>query len=257
MSRWSRFGLSVLFLLAVLLPARADLAPPFPGPRPLPRPGPGPFPGPIPAPAAQKAKLIVEVDNTIRVAKLQIPSKFLLPGGGAPAPAQPGRPGLQGADAGPRQLPTAVAGAALALTFTSGGFWLVRRRTGRAAVPFLVALLLLGIGGTVLWANGVFPGPRPNPNFPPPNFPPNFPPPGVRIPPAAPALPQLILPAHIKLDGNLMVEVVNGGDAIKLIVNKAMVIRTTGVKKPPAAGGGRRPIQVPRQPTPPQRPFPG
>lgn len=208
-------------------------------------------------PAAQKTKLIIEIDNTIKVAKLQVPLNLALGGvGGGIAP--PGvaprgrpttRPGLQGADAGPRRMPTIVAGAALALTFTSGGFWLVRRRNGSAAVPFLVALLALGISGTVLWANGLLPpGPRPGPGFPNPGFPNN--------PPVAPApvvLPQLILPADIRLDGNLLVEfTTDNSNAVKLIVNKAMVVRTTGVKKPPVnnAPGGRRPINVPRQPTP-------
>lgn len=223
-----RLCVLVPFLLVLLAvsKARADVSPGpgFPPPqRPRPQPAIPPVPRPK-APRIDKMPLVIEIDNRVRIPRLQIPKK-LLPGAGA-AGAAPGVRGAeapaeeprQHADAGPRRLPTLVAGVALSLGFVSAGLWLVRRRGGRRAVTLSVVVGLLILGGAALWADvPVGPLPRPQPPRPP-------------QPAPAPKLPQLLPPTGVVLPANIEVEVVEKGQALKLILNKNMVLPAARVR---------------------------
>lgn len=137
-----------------------------------------------PRPAvAQDPKLIVEVDQKAKVARLVIPRRFL-----NNVPAQPPRRGFG-------QLPTIMIGVALALSLAFSGLWLVRKRGG--AVPLLVAAVaVVGLGSSALWADI-----------------------GPRRPPVQPALPALPALATIQ---PIRVEVSPQGDAIRLIIPPGM-----------------------------------
>lgn len=136
---------------------------------------------------ARNAELVVEIDDKIKDAKLQIPVGLLTAG----------KPRV-GADAG--RVPMIIAGLALTCAFVSGGFWLVRRGRGRT-----LAALLLGV--SVLVASSAV-----------------FADIAVRPPPPKEALPPVALPANIQLSGKLVLEIVPNGTKIKLIVNKGMVL---------------------------------
>ena len=205
MKWWTLVGLSLLTLGLLLPEVRADLLP-GPGrvrpPRPIVPPGGNPFGQPGGArPMPMKVKLVVKVDEKIKLPVLQLPINLAL--------GQQGGPGGQtlppaGADAGPRLgMPTIVAGLALTLAFASGGLWLVRRGSGRALAVFLV-LSLFTVGAAAVWANAA-PPPRPP------------------VPPARPALQELKLPAGIELTDKLILEPVAAGDHLTLIVPKSMV----------------------------------
>jgi hypothetical protein len=179
---------------------------------------PGQQPG---AAQAGKTALVVEIDNRVRIPRLQIPKSLLKDAGageqGAQAPA-PEQPQQEAAVAeGPRRLPTVMAGTALALGFMSGGLWLLRRPRRRLTVTLLLVAGLLAVGGTALWANAA-PPLRQRPPQP------------VPVQPLPAVRPQLVLPAGILLPGNIDVEVVEKGDAIRLIVNRNMVLRAAGVR---------------------------
>lgn len=156
----------------------------------------GPRP-PLPPPVnpmllgARNAELVVEVDENARDARLQIPMKLL---------AAPPRPVKLGADGG--RIPTLVAGLALTCAFVSGGFWLVRRGRSRTLAAVLT-LTLLAAGTTAVVADIAVPKP-------------------VKPPVLNPTTP-VALPADIKLSGKVVLEVVQFGDKIKLIVPKNMV----------------------------------
>jgi hypothetical protein len=201
MSRSLRIGLPVLFLLGAMTAAHGNEAAP---PRLPARERPEVLPR-----GARRATLTVEVDDRVKEARLQIPANLLPPA----APAAPAR----GADAGPWHLPTVVAGVALTLAFATGGLWLLRRGTTRRVAAGGLLLALFALGGTALFAD--IPGPgrgRPRP-------------------PAPPGpLPTLLLPADVRLSPNIVVEVVEKGDGVKLIVNKAMLGKPGGSAEAPA-----------------------
>jgi hypothetical protein len=139
------------------------------------------------APAGgQKAKLVVEVDPNAKQPRLVIPTALASP---------PKR-----ADAGVG-LPTIVAGVALTLAVVSAGFWFVRRGPGRSIAAALVIVGLFAFGVSALYAD-------------------------IRVdPPPKPAAKTVQLPADVQLTEDLVVEFVEKGDAIKLIVNKANPVK--------------------------------
>lgn len=113
-------GLAALALLARPLPARSPM--PTPPPR-----------------------LVIEVDEQAKVARLVIPSKFVT---GRPESVPAAPPARSG------RLPTVMAGAALALALAFGGLWLVRRRgAGPGIGVVLVVVAVLGVAATAAWAN--------------------------------------------------------------------------------------------------------
>jgi hypothetical protein len=202
MSRSLRTGLPVLFLLGALTAAHGNEAAPQRPRRPegerkevLPR-------------GARRVSLTVEVDDRVKEARLQIPANLL----------PPAAPPARGADAGPWHLPTVVAGLALTLSLASGGLWLLRRGTTRRVAAGALLLGLFALGGAALFANApilnVFERPPPKP-------------------PAPQAPPTLLLPADVRLSPNIVVEVVEKGDGIKLIVNKAMIGKPGGSAEAP------------------------
>jgi hypothetical protein len=146
---------------------------------------------PPPLPTGPKAKFVVLVDDRAGVPHLRIP-KALLQGG------QPG----DKEEAGRFGLPTIFAGLALTAAFVSGGFWLVRRGRGpgRTTAAVGVVLALLALGASAVWADIPRP-PRPRPRGP------------VTLP----------LPANVTLPDTVVVEIVEKGDTITLVVNKKAV----------------------------------
>src|SRR5262245_28643402 len=89
-----------------------------------------------------------------------------------------------------------LAGIFLTLSITCTGLWLVRQRLvgTRTIAIILVSVVLLSLGGAVLWANG--------------------PPPGLRAPVAD--------------TDRVIVEVVDQGEAVKLIVHKSRLTKVLG-----------------------------
>jgi hypothetical protein len=209
MKRSMLVGLSVLVVSLLLPEVRADLLPgpgrPRPPVRPVVPPGGNPFAQPgAGRPLPVKVKLVVKVDEKIKLPVLQVPINLALgqqvgPDGQTLPP--------RGADAGrPLGMPTIIAGLALTLAFVSGGLWLVRRGSGRALAIFLV-LSVSAVGAAAVWANAAPPPFRPRPP----------------APPARPALEELKLPAGIELTDKLILEPVAAGDHLTLIVPKSMV----------------------------------
>jgi hypothetical protein len=134
----------------------------------------------------QAPKLVIEVDEKAKEARLVIPQRFL-----NNVPAKP---------RGLGQLPTIMVGVALALGLAFSGLWLVRKRGGMAPL-LLAAVAVVGLGGATLWANvRPLPGesvPRPQPK-----------------PPVGLPLLATLEPIHV--------ETVARGDAIRLIIPLAM-----------------------------------
>jgi hypothetical protein len=100
-------------------------------------------------------------------------------------------------------LSTMIIGLALTLSFSTGGLWMARRKSGAKPVGLLVAILSIGLlSGAAVWAN-----------LAPPQRPPQ--------PPQFPGQPQVPgpLPALLKLDG-IKVELLPQGDTIRLILTK-------------------------------------
>ncbi len=189
MPRSLRIGLPVLLVLGALTAAHGNEAAPQQERRPV-RERKEALPR-----GARRVSLTVEVDERVKEARLQIPANLL-------PPAAPAR----GADAGPLHLPTVVAGVALTLAFVTGGLWLLRRGTTRRVAAGALLLALFAFGGALL--ADIAPGGRGLPKRPP------FPgaPPGT-----------LLLPGNVQLPPNLVLEVVEKGDGVKLIVNKEML----------------------------------
>jgi hypothetical protein len=207
MSRWLRVGLPVLFLLGALTAAHGNEAAPQ-----RPRTREGERKEVLPR-GARRVSLTVEVDDRVKEARLQIPANLLPPA----APAAPAR----GADAGPWHLPTVVAGLALTLSLASGGLWLLRRGTTRRVAAGALLLGLFALGGAALFANAPILGntfAQPLPPF--------------AAPPGP--LPNLLLPADVRLSPNIVLEVVEKGDGVKLIVNKAMLGKPGASAEAPA-----------------------
>src|SRR5262249_50127172 len=200
MHRWIWTTAVVLALLAPA--ARADLKPANPaGPR---KPPAGPLTAPV----------VVVVDDKATETHLQIPRALL---GQLRADAgDAGDPNTRRAEALP-PLHLVVAGAALALALTFGGLWLVRARarTARSNVALLlVAVTALAVGATSLWANAAAPQPKPKPDS---------------------GAVDVKLPANgANLTDKAVIEVIEKGDAITLIVNRddlANVLQKTAPKK--------------------------
>ena len=200
-----------LLSLCLLTPgARANEAAPAP-------PRPEPIPQPVIGKGGQEVKLVVQVDDKAKVARLQMPLNLVFgtpnpPAGPAPLPLR------RGADAGPLGLPTIVAGLALSLAVASGGLWLARRRWGRPAAMLLV-LSLFAAGSAAVWADL---GPRPLGPVPRP------------AKPIKPAVPALKLPAGIELSENVILETVPHGDHLTLIVPKSAVVAKNKDRAAPA-----------------------
>jgi hypothetical protein len=186
MTRSLRIGLPVLFLLGALTAHGNEAAPPRERVPPRGR-------KEVLPRGARRVSLTVEVDDRVKEMRLQIPANLLPPA----APAAPAR------GAGAWHLPTVVAGVALTLSLATGGLWLLRRGTTRRAAAGALLLGLFALGGALLADVPVRPRPRP---------------------PAPPGpLPTLLLPADVKLSPNIVLEVVEKGDGVKLIVNKGML----------------------------------
>jgi hypothetical protein len=98
----------------------------------------GNTPPPRDPPAAQKAKLVVEVDPNAKEPKLFIPRSL------ANMPKK--------ADAG-ISVPTIVAGVALTLGLVSAGFWFIRRGPGRSIAASVVVVSLFVLGVSALYAD--------------------------------------------------------------------------------------------------------
>lgn len=145
----------------------------------------------------QLPKLVVEVDEKAKEARLVIPQRFL-----GNAPAQPPRGGLS-------LLPTIMVGVALTLGLAFGGLWLVRKR-GSVAPLLLASVAVVGLGGAALWANARPPlkderAPKPRPGLP-------------------------VLPVLATLEP-VHVETVPQGDTIRLIIPPAMKAQLTPTPK--------------------------
>lgn len=209
---------------AVLLTAGmawANGAPP-PAPRPPLRPLPPDPPAvkvePVQAEAEfktdAKAQLTIEARDDINESRLIIPRKLAGAAGAGPR-----------GDAGDQGLPPlnlAMAGIAMSAAVAFGGLWLVRTRRVSATTAKLAAgaAVLLGVGG---WVIADVPAPRP---FPRPR-PPVVAPPKVELPPAV-------------LTGPVLIQYVDEGNEIKLVVNRRML-----AKLGPAAP---KPVEAPQAP---------
>ncbi len=180
MRRWIYAAVPVLFLFGSLPAVRADRVPDEP-----------------PAPAAQKVKLVVEVDANAKQPRLVIPRSLANP------------PKKAGANL---TVPTIVAGVALTLAMVSAGFWFIRRGPGRSVAAAVVVVSLFALGVSAVYADlGPGPGPRPP------------------LTPRAPAA--IKLPADVQLTEDVLVEFTDKGDALRLIVNKANVLKTDKAEK--------------------------
>jgi hypothetical protein len=211
MMRYAFLALS-LVLVVVCLDARANLGPPPPGVN-------GSFNRPQPQfnfvpPAPQGpinslgAKLVVVFDENAKAPRLQISQALF---------QQPG-PGAKDARPGRVSLPIIVAGLALSLGIVSGGFWLLRNRTGQRLAVFLMAGAVLALGASVLWANFA-----PPPRFDPQAFVKN----------------QVKLPAGLQLTEDITVEVLPVGamppGSITLIVPRDAVLKKDREAEAPRA----------------------
>jgi hypothetical protein len=178
---------------------------------------------PPPVPPAKDVKFTVELDEKAKAPKLIVPvgmtrAQFRPRGPKQPAPGKEPVAYLEfeADDAAPAEAPRnpnhlMIAGVALTLALGLGGVWLVRRQ-GRTATRGL--LLLLAAGGTlaastVVWAN-VAPAPPP------------------------PKKELAVLP--VAFDGKVNLEMVGGGDTIRLVLDKETYER---VKKEPKAPEGK------------------
>jgi hypothetical protein len=212
---------------------------------PFPRPGPQPQPQPQPQPRPASgvvAPLVVVADENVKEARLEIPRKLLRSLRADLGEEQ--EPDTRRVEAAPLpRLHTILAGGALSLALVTGGLWLTRSRhrlAGRGLLMLLVAGGFLLLGSGVLWADLA---PRPNPFGPRPNPLPN---PGMR-----PVVP--VLPAGITLDDKVAIVVVDKGDAITLVVNRADLVRVVEKTAPDNNNPKVNPPVLPR-PIFPQRP---
>jgi len=101
---------------------------------------------------------------------------------------------------------------ALTLAMVSAGFWFIRRGPGRSVAAAVVVVSLFALGVSAVYADlGPGPGPRPP------------------LTPRAPAA--IKLPADVQLTEDVLVEFTDKGDALRLIVNKANVLKTDKAEK--------------------------
>jgi hypothetical protein len=146
-------------------------------------------PPPVPKPASggtQEVKLVVAVDDTVKVPRLLVPRSLLT--------AE-----KKTADAGSR-VPTMMAGIALTAAFVSGGLWLVRRSGNRKVAGVVLMLSVATFGASALYADRV-------PGRPPVHRPTTLP-----------------LPAGVALPEKLTLEIAEKGDAVKLIISSKMKV---------------------------------
>jgi hypothetical protein len=160
-------ALPVLFLVGTLAAVRGNEAPPRE------------------VPAAQKAKLVVEVDAKAKEPRLIIPRSLANP--------------PKKADAG-FNVPTIVAGVALTLAIVSAGFWFIRRGPGRSVAAAVLIVALFALGVSALYADIPV---KPKPEA---------------------ATTAVKLPANVQLQEDVLIEFVEKGDAIKLIVRDASAL---------------------------------
>lgn len=186
-----------------------------------------PRPGPRPQPPAGQAKVKVNivVDDKATEPRLIIPLQLIAGGfgGGFGAGAAPGVDAPPGA--GPKSEPksappkdeedaadpqtsslrfsTLIIGLALTLSLSTGGLWLVRRRSGKGggglALLVILALSALTIGAAAVHANRPAPPQRPQPKT-------DLPGP---------------LPALLRLEG-VRVDIDPQGDAVRVILTKKL-----------------------------------
>jgi hypothetical protein len=151
------------------------------------------------APTATSAPLVIALDDSAREPRLEIPKAIL---NRFRASAE------DGADDGTRRvegvspLHTIVGGFALSSAMAVGGLWLVRSRArsrGKTVGAVLIAAGFLALGASVLWAD--------------------IPPYGRGRPVPPPPAPEKIV-AGITLSDKVTVQVVDGGEAIRLIVSR-------------------------------------
>jgi hypothetical protein len=199
---------------------------PAPAPRPPVRPLPPPVEPPVnvePAKAEPdfkadaKAQLTIEARDDVNESRLIIPRKLAGAAGAGPR-----------GDAGDQGLPPlnlAMAGIAMSAAVAVGGLWLVRTRRVSATTAKLAAgaSVLLGVGG---WVIADVPAPRPVPRPRPPVV-------------APPQPPKVELPAAV-LTGPVLIQYVDEGNEIKLVVNRRML-----AKLGPAAP---KPVEAPPAP---------
>jgi hypothetical protein len=183
----ARFVLSLvaLLLLAATHLCLANEAPPLP-------------PRKAPPPAQTSAPLVVAFDDAAREPRLEIPRAIL---GRLRASAD------DGADDGTRRVQgvspwhTILGGIAISSALVLGGLWLVRSRSrtgAKAAGLLLAAAAVLTISGSLLWAD--------------------IPPFGRGRPVPPPAAEKIV--AGIPLSDKVTIEVVDNGEAIRLVVSK-------------------------------------
>ena len=202
-------------LLASPAVVRADI--PGPGPRPRP-------PVPAPQPAADKSvPMVIEVvDGKPAPAKLVIPKKFA----GTMKAAIDANSDSAVAENAPSRLPTVLAGVFLMLSLAFTGLWVVRSRGifgGKLVAGVLVGLGLLAAGTAAAWAN--------------------------RAPPRLPPEPVADNSSRV------IIEIVDQGETVKLILHKSQVAKFVPMAIPGNPIGG---IGIPAPPPiPVPQPAPG
>jgi hypothetical protein len=184
----------LVVLLGTAAGGRADLAPFGGGRRP---------PPPPPPPAAP---VVILVDDKAQEPRLEVPRKLLA---NLRASAEDGADdGTRRAEARPAWH-TILAGIALSCSLALGGLWLVRARYrpgAKAALLLLTTVVLLGVGAGCLWADIPSPFGRPRPR------------------PPAPAEPEK-LPEGVVLSEKVPIQVVERGEAVRLIVPREQLAR--------------------------------
>lgn len=195
-----RFAVAALAVLGVHAEAFADLAPP-------------PRAGATVKRTPTEAKLEVVVRKDVKKPTLMIPEKFVVTNAGF----GPGRGGF-----GMNTVPMVVGGVALTLAFVSGGFWLVRRTSGKT-IAMLISVSLLTAAGSALWADIPSPFPRPRPRPGPAPFPPG------------PQQNVVAMPANVVLPEDVVIQIVPRGDKITLIIPGNVPIGGPGLPGPGTA----------------------
>jgi hypothetical protein len=133
---------------------------------------------------------VILTDDKVTETRLEVPKNLL-----ASLRADAGVPNGDSRWAGLSSLQLVVAGLALTAALTLGGLWLVRSRNrpaGRTLIVLLAVVTLLGAAG-IVWANVAPPPPPPKP----------------------------VLPDGLLLSEKVTVDVVEKGDAVRLIVPRA------------------------------------
>jgi hypothetical protein len=144
-------------------------------------------PKPDKTPPKATVPVVILTDDKVTETHLEVPKSLL-----ASLRADAGEPDGDSRRAGLAPLQLVVAGLALTVAISLGGLWLVRYRNrpgGRTLVVLLAVVTVLGAAGLV-WANIAPPPPPPKP----------------------------VLPDGILLSEKVSVDVVEKGDAVRLIV---------------------------------------